>query len=190
MRAADFSADGAAYDVYVDTYPLASAQSSGFGDWVMIAAGTHDISVGPAGSGQHTSVGSFDTIDGGYVTLAVTGSGSSVLVTPLVQDFTPLAAGQARLSVFNAIAGSSPYDIALNARREIVRLGYPGSLRGNDGYFFIDVAAGTYHLQISVTGAPNTIIAGKNGVQLTAGQSTFVALTGSSAAPTLVILPG
>jgi hypothetical protein len=65
----------------------------------------------------------------------------------------------------------------------VTLLGYPGTLGGNDGYYTLDLEAGTHSIQIVSTSNPANVIIDLGDVALDAGTNTFVAITGTTDAP-------
>jgi uncharacterized surface protein with fasciclin (FAS1) repeats len=191
IRFAHFSPDAGGVDIYIngELSALTNVAFAVVGDWMPVASGTFEIGVAPTG-GEPTVTGSVDVAEGAWVTIAVTGliAESNVSINPFVENFAPLEEGTARVDVFNAIWNSPPYDVAVDGNFLVVRLGYPLTLDGNDGYDTFDLPAGTYHVQFLVTGQANFVILDLPEVVLEAGKNYLIAAAGAQASPGAVIV--
>ncbi len=191
VRVAHLSPDAGSVDVYVNGGLV--AEGVGFGTvsgFLTVPAGSVNVSIVPTGSpaGEPVAV-TADTNQ--FVTVAVTGlataSPSRLLITPLIEDFSPLAAGQARLSVFHALEGAPSVDIVAEEVGTLIRvLGYPGTLGDNDGFDIVTVAGRTYEVSIVVSGTDDEVLSGT--LRVGGGQNYFVAVAGVLSAPQLIIV--
>ncbi|MBI1259307.1 MAG: DUF4397 domain-containing protein [Chloroflexi bacterium] len=190
VRFLNFSPNASSVDV---TMGAGGAQANLlFGNvsaWKDVAAGSYDVSATANGSGSTASASVTLSADE-WVTLAVTGSASTgkLLVTPLVENFGALAADSARLSVFNGVEGSSSYDVQLDGNSLVILLGYPGTQGANDGFYTVDVPAGTYTIQFVIHNNPSNIVINLPDVALAAGTNYFVGAAGASSAPGAVVV--
>ncbi len=190
-RIAEFSSDGDGVDVYIDgdasdTTDLSFASVS---DWMGVEAGTYEIGIAPNGDDPTTTV-SVDVSEGDWVTIAITGSSGAgtITATPLYETTDPLAEGAARLGVFNGVEGSPSYDVVVDGRALVITLGYPGTLGGNDGFYSLDLTAGTYNVQFVLSRQQGTVVIDLPAVSLDAGTNTLIAAIGSSTAPGVKIV--
>ncbi len=176
VSSADLTVDGASSDI-------SGVSFASISDWVGVDPGTYEVSA-------NSATVSVDVAEGDWVTLALTGSAGadSLMITPLYETTTPLAEGAARLSVFNSVQGSSSYDVLVDGRARVIGLGYPGTLNGNDGYFSVDLAAGTYSIQFVNSGRPGEVVVNLPAVSLDAGKSAFIAPAGTPTAPGVAIV--
>ncbi len=176
VTSADLSVDGSSSDV-------SGVAFASISDWVGVAPGTYEVSA-------DTASASVDVAEGDWVTLALTGSAgaNSLMITPIHEMTSPLAEGAARLSVFNSVEGSSSYDVLVNGQARVVRLGYPGTLNGNDGYYALDLTAGTYSIAFTLSGRPGDVVISLPAVSLAAGTNTFIAVAGTPTAPGVAVV--
>ncbi|MEO8392458.1 MAG: fasciclin domain-containing protein [Chloroflexota bacterium] len=157
--------------------------------WQDITPATYDISATANGGGATASI-SVSIAENAWVTVAVTGTATAdqLRLTALVEDYSAVAEGSARLSVFNGVEGSSSYDVSLDGNTLVIRLGYPGTQGSNDGFYTLDVTAGTYKVQFYVHNSPSNVVINLPEVSLDAGMNYFISVAGSSAAPGAVIV--
>jgi hypothetical protein len=181
VRVAHLSEDAGDLNITVNgqTSDLSIQTPGSLSNWVDLPPGNYQININPAGGAPAAQV-SLDVEDGDYITIAVTGAaGSGVKATVLEEDFSPLDADTARLSVFNGVAQSRPFDVVVNGVTQVVTLGYPGTLGDNDGFFVIEVPAGTQDVEFVSSGARNDLIAYLPRLALDGGDNYFIAIAGS-----------
>ncbi|MFN8450892.1 MAG: fasciclin domain-containing protein [Anaerolineae bacterium] len=186
IRVAHFSPDAGSVDIYVNG-TLTSMTGVAFPDvtpWVNVNPGTYEIGIAPAGGAPVLTV-SVDAASGQWLLIAVTGSQAqgTLQANVIAEDFSPLAADTARLSMFNGVEGSSPYNVTVDGNAVVIRLGYPGTLGNNDGYYSADVPAGTYSVQFVLTSQTSNVVLDLPDVTLDAGTSYLLAVAGSPDAP-------
>ena len=186
LRFAEFSLDAQAVDFYINGQ-LSSAAGVQFPTltaWTNVTPGTYEIGVAPVG-GDPVATVSVTLAQGDWVTVAVTGtlSQNTLRATALREDYTPLADGMARLSMFNGVEGSPSYNVTVDDNTMVVRLGYPGTQGNNDGFFSADVAAGTYTVRFVLASKPSAVAIDVPNVTFDAGNSYFVAAVGQASAP-------
>ena len=183
-RFAQFAADVASADLTVDgaSSDISGVAFASISDWMSVEPGTYEVSA-------DTASVSVDVAEGDWVTLALTGSAgaNSLMITPIYEMTTPLAEGSARLSVFDSIEGTD-YDVLVDGQARVVRLSYPGTRNGNDGYYALDLAAGTYSIQFTLSGRPGDVVVSLPSVSLDAGKNTFIAPAGTPTAPGVTIV--
>ena len=190
VRFLNFSPNASSVDVAMDAGGAqANLLFGNVSDWKDVSPGSYAVSVTANGSGSTASTNVTLGADD-WVTVAVTGSAATgkLLATPLVEDFGALAADSARLSVFNGVEGSSSYDVQLDGNTLVILLGYPGTQGANDGFYTVDVPAGTYTIQFVVHNNTSNIVINLPDVALDAGMNYFVGAAGASAAPGAVVV--
>jgi transforming growth factor-beta-induced protein len=189
IRVAHFSPDTPAVDVFVNgAAAIEGLEFPNITGWIELPAGSYNLAVAPAGAGiEAAAIGpaDFNLPADAYVTVAATGSLAAGTLAPqvLVEDYSDLAEGSARVSVFHAIEDAPAVDVLAGGTRIIVSLGYPGTLDNNDGLFTIDVPAGTYDLQVVPSGANSPVVLDLPGTTLEANVHYFVAAVGTLANP-------
>jgi transforming growth factor-beta-induced protein len=189
IRVAHFSPDTPAVDVFVNgAAAIEGLEFPNITGWIELPAGSYNLAVAPAGAGiEAAAIGpaDFNLPADAYITVAATGSLAAGTLAPqvLVEDYSDLAEGSARVSVFHAIEDAPAVDVLAGGTRIIVSLGYPGTLDNNDGLFTIDVPAGTYDLQVVPSGANSPVVLDLPGTTLEANVHYFVAAVGTLANP-------
>ncbi|MCC6803605.1 MAG: fasciclin domain-containing protein [Anaerolineae bacterium] len=189
VRVANFSPDANSVDVYVNG-TLSSMTGITFASvtaWTNVSAGTYEIGVAPAG-GDPVATVSVEASASQWLTIVVNGSLSrgTLRVSAIPEDFSPLAEGMVRLSLYNAVEGSDPYNVTVDGEPVVIRLGYPLTLGNNDGYFSADVPAGEHVIQYVLTRDPATVVFTVTNGTLEAGMSYLIAAAGSPGAPGIV----
>ncbi len=192
LRFAEFSPDVESVDIYINGQ-LSSAAGIQFPtltSWTNVPSGTYEIGVAPAG-GDPVATVRVNLAQGDWVTVAVTGSSAqnTLRANVLREDFSSLADGMARLSMFNGVEGSPSYNVTVDDKTMVIRLGYPGTQGNNDGFFSADVAAGTYTVRFVVASKPSTVVIEVPDVTFDAGNSYFIGAIGQVSAPGTLIIP-
>jgi predicted RNA-binding protein len=187
LRVAHFAEDAPAVDIYVNgdvavedvAYPAVSS-------FLELGAGTYTVDVVPAGAALADSVLSADvTLEAGQAyTAAAVGLLSRPDITPLKivlleEDYSAIVPGESRFSVFHTSAGAPPVDVLVNGEVFVASLAYPGTLGDNDGYVDFDVLSGTYDIQVTAAGDPETVLIDLPGTELAPGNQYFIAAINS-----------
>lgn len=188
VRVAHFSPDTPAVDIYVDGRPsdIVDIEFGTITDWVELPAGEYTLSVVPPGGIRS---GFFTLPAGAFITVAAIGSleNNTLQLYPIVEDFSPIAEGRARVTVFHAIEDAPAVDVRSGEFTPIARLAYPGTIRNNDGLFTITPRAGTYTYEVVPSGASGPVVLSLTDVELAANTNYFVAAIGTLAAPQLAV---
>jgi len=188
IRVAHFSPDTPAVDVFVNgeaaIEDLAFPNITG---WIQLPAGSYNIAVAPAGAGiEAAAIGpaDFDLPAEAFITVAAVGSLEAGTLAPqvLVEDYSEIADGSARITVFHAIEDAPAVDVLAGGSPVINALAFPGTQGSNDGAFTLDVPAGAYDLQVVPSGATEPVVLDLPGTQLNADTHYFVAAVGTLAA--------
>jgi transforming growth factor-beta-induced protein len=189
IRVAHFSPDTPAVDVFVNgAAAIESLEFPTITGWIELPAGSYNLAVAPAGAGiEAAAIGpaDFNLPADAWITVAATGSLANGTLAPqvLVEDYSELAEGSARVSVFHAIEDAPAVDVWANGARAIPQLAYPGTIGNNDGLFTLDVPAGTYDFQVVPSGATAPVVIDLPGTMLEANMHYFVAAVGTLASP-------
>jgi hypothetical protein len=183
-------------DVWINFAPaLTDVPFSAISDWLSVPAGTYNVAVVPAGGAlSDAAIGPLDLplAVGSYTTVAAVGSLANETLTAAViaEDYSDLADGQARVTLFHGIEGAPAVNVTANGASLVVQLGFPGTFEDatgalNDGVFIVDVAAGTYDVQV-VT-AEGAVILDLPGTEFAAGTNYLVAAIGTPDAPSVAV---
>lgn len=179
-------------------------QNVSFGDitsWENVRAGVVDVAVVPRGGTGADAVISLDDVTlcaGGYYTIVAHGLGetNTLALQPIAEDFTPLAEGFSRVTIFHAIANAPAVDVVVNGGALISNLTYPGDAArlgissdpaANDGYAIRTVPAGLYAVDVTVAGDAASVVLGFEELRLSAGISYFIAAIGTPTNPSVAI---
>ena len=155
IRVAHFSPDTPAVDVYLDG-ELSDVQQLEFPSvtgWIDVPAGTYSVAVAPAGTSvDDAAIGPADlTFDAdSWTTIAAVGSLEDGTLAPALftENYSNIPAGSARVGLFHAIAGAPAVDVLVDGSAVVTQLAYPNTQAGNDGFFEVEVPAGTYDVQV------------------------------------------
>jgi hypothetical protein len=154
LRAAHFVPRGPAVDVFVDGVEVASGVIYGaVTDFLQVTPGEHEVAL-VADGGTLADPLSVDTItipDGHFATVYATRGDNAVAnVNVIVEDYSDIAEGEARLTVLHAADGAVPVSLYLSDEVLVLQgLSYPGAVGDNDGSATVDLAAGTYTLSLT-----------------------------------------
>ncbi|MFQ3566042.1 MAG: DUF4397 domain-containing protein [Aggregatilineales bacterium] len=192
VRVAHFSPDGGTVDVYVNDELLLEGVTFGVvSDWVEVSEGAYRFAVVPTGQEPGGSV--IRRVNAGTrTTVAATGIVAidrRIQLNFLDEDYSELADGRTRVSVFHAIKGAPVVDVLANGNLLIGALGYPGTLGDNDGFDTREVGAGVYDIAIVPAGATEPVILELAGTRLLAGVNYFIAAIGTPNNPQVVVVP-
>jgi uncharacterized surface protein with fasciclin (FAS1) repeats len=193
IRVAHFSPDTPAVDVFVNGE--AAIEDLAFPtitDWIQLPAGTYNIAVAPAGAGlEAAAIGpaDFDLPAETFITVAAIGSLEAGTLAPqvLVEDYSDITDGSARVTVFHAIEDAPSVDVLAGGSPVVTALAFPGAQGSNDGAFTLEVPAGSYDLQVVPSGATEPVVLDLSGTQLNADTHYFVAAVGTLAAPQVAL---
>jgi transforming growth factor-beta-induced protein len=188
IRVAHFSPDAGPVDIYING-ELSALQGVTFGavsDWIEVPARAYNIAIAP--SGQYPiGVASYDVVPGSRVTIAAIGTVTrgTLNVQFIEEDYSPIPAGAARVTIFHAIERAGVIDVRFNGSTVVSRLGYPGSLGDNDGADIITVGGITYNIEVVVSGV-GTVIA-QTQFPLSGGNYYLLAVVGTPDNPRFVL---
>ena len=193
IRVAHLSPDTPAVDVYING-ELSDVQALEYPNitgWVEVPAGTYTIAVAPAGtSADDAAIGPADLTFSAdtWTTIAAVGSLANGTLAPALfeEDYSNITPGNVRVGVFHAIEGAPAVNVLANGSPIITQLGYPGSLGSNDGFFELEVPAGTYDIQVQAANSGDVLI-DLPGTSFDMNQSYLVAAIVRDGAPTVQV---
>jgi uncharacterized surface protein with fasciclin (FAS1) repeats len=195
VRVAHFSPDAPAVDIFIngERSAITGLEFPTVTDWVELPAGTYDLAVAASGSALADAVISVEDAAlpaGAHITIAAIGSlaGGTLKPAVLIEDYSPITETSARVSVFHGIEGAPAVNVTANGANVITQLAYPGTLGNNDGFFTLDVPAGSYDLQVVANPDPSIVVLDLPGTELSAGMNYFVAAVGTLAEPQVVVV--
>jgi uncharacterized surface protein with fasciclin (FAS1) repeats len=150
--------------------------------WVELPAGTYSVAVAPYGAGiDAAAIGpvSLSLQPGGWTTIAATGSltAGTLGADVISEDYTPLNADQARVTVFHGIEDAPAVDVILPDGTKVVSNLSFGNART------VTVPQGTYNLAVVPAGATSPTVINLAGTELAGGTFYFVAAANRLAAP-------
>jgi len=187
LRVAHLSEDAPAVDVYVDGETvLEGVEYPALSDFLELDAGTYAVDVAPAGTSIEEAVLSTDvTLTAGQAyTAAAVGLVSRPDITPLElvlleEDYSEINPAEARFSVLHASPGAPPVDVLVDDQVFVASLAYPGTLGDNDGFVSFDVVSGSYDIQVTAAGDPETVLLDLPATELAPGNQYFIAAINS-----------
>ncbi|MCU0496279.1 MAG: DUF4397 domain-containing protein [Anaerolineae bacterium] len=158
LRVAHFSSGSSPLDIYID------GENDHFGriyfpeitPWQRFETGVISVMITlPDQSEALIPPIEITLTDRSYTTLFVIGTtaNESLQLHTVQEDFSPLALGDVRVNVFNALPGTNldvltPDETGENAIVLIDGLGFPGFFGGNDGFDSFIVPEGAYNLRV------------------------------------------
>ena len=197
LRVAHFSVDAGAVDIYVNGEAALTGVAFGtVSDWMLVPPGAYSLAVAPAGTSiEEAVIGPLDaSLDAdGWYTVAAIGLAEGEDIAPLtaqiiVEDYSDLALGQARLTIFHAIPNTAPVSVVANDNLVVAGLAYPNVADENDGLTTVSLDAGSYDIEVTLTDAPDTTVFDLEGVEIGAQRNVFIAATGLIDNPELVFV--
>ncbi|MBI5666932.1 MAG: DUF4397 domain-containing protein [Chloroflexi bacterium] len=194
VRVAHFSPDTPAVDVYLngDLSPITGLEFPTVTDWVELPAGTYNVAVAPAETSlDDAAIGPAD-VDlpaGAWITVAAVGSLANGTLKPavLVEDYSDIPAGSARVSVFHAVEGAPAVDVRANGEAIIRSLAFPGSRGDNDGFITVTVPSNAYDFQAVPFGRGEPVLLDLPGAFVQSGVNYLGAIVGTPDEPQVVI---
>lgn len=193
IRVAHFSPDTPAVDIFLNgtRTPIQGLAFGSISDWVEIPAGSYQVAAISAERQRVIGPATFDLPADAWITVAAVGSlkRGTLQAATVVEDYSPLEAGQTRVNVFHGIEGVPPVDVLAGGSKIVDLLAFPGKLGGNDGAFTLTVPAGIYNFQVVPAGETLRVLFELKRVILVANTSYFIAAIGPADAPQVVIKP-
>jgi len=188
VRVAHFSPDAPAVQVFLNGKP-SGIQTLSFGNisgWVEIPAGSYSVAVAPAGAPvEKAAIGpvSLTFRAGSWTTVAAIGSlaKGSLTATTIAEDYRPIEAAQARVTVFHGIEDAPAVDVILPDGTKIVsNLSFGNSAT-------VTVPGNVYDLRVVPAGATSPVVINLAGTKLNGATYYFVAATNKLAAPQVAL---
>jgi uncharacterized surface protein with fasciclin (FAS1) repeats len=188
IRVAHFSPDTPAVQIYING-ELSAIEALNFGDvtgWIQIPAGTYSIAVAPAGTSiDAAAIGPANLTfrSGTWTTIAAIGSLSAGTLKPALisENYSRLASGNARVTVFHGIEDAPAVDVILADGTVLTR----GLAFGRTAT--LNVPAGVYDIQVVPSGATSPIVINLPGTDLVNRNYYFVAAINRLAAPEVAL---
>jgi hypothetical protein len=171
------SPDAPAVDVYVDgSAVLTNVPFFTASDYLDVPAGERQIAITPAGQPEDQAVlsGSFTLNADAAYTVAAIGLLANIDAVSLVDNLSPTASGEGRLSVFHFSPDAPAVDVKLADGTVL------GSNISFGSGFEIDVPAGTYDVQVTPAGE-DSVVLDLPGVTINAGEFLSVYAVGELA---------
>lgn len=195
IRIVHLSSDAGEVDIYLnldDTLLLQETFEFGeISDWVSVEPGTYMIAVVPAEGDIEDAVleTELELEADDWITVAAIGEveKETLALQALVEDYSPLDAFQARLSVFHAVPNYDPINVIVNDVELIRYLGYPGFWGpDSDGFISFDILAQTSDIRLEQQ--DETIAAELEDIVLGGNRHYFLAVAGSPNDPEFVFI--
>lgn len=188
VRVAHLSPDTPAVDIFVNGTPsdIKDLEFKRITSWIQLPAGNYTLSAVPKGGIRS---GVFDLPAGAWITVAAIGSleNNTLKLVAITEDYSPIAEGRARVTVFHAIEDAPAIDVLSGEFVIVPRLAYPGTIYNNDGLYTVNRRAGTYDLKVVPNGATTPVVIDLPGTELQAGMNYFVAAVGTLAEPSVAL---
>lgn len=159
-------------------------------DWMEISAGDQLISIASSESSGMLADLSLTIEPESWITLAIVGenSGQQAKLIPLIEDYSPLSLGQARLSFFNSMEDSMGLDLLADGQLFAGGIAFPGVMGENDGFVILPLPVATYDFLATVSGNPDAVVLNIPDIRLRDGYNVFIAATGTPINSRMVIL--
>lgn len=198
LRFAFLSPDSPPLVLSINGEPAGDGAALSFGDiteWMTVPAGTMTVSGAPEGDGMEDLLYPFELALQAetWTTLAIVGSepNGTFIAQPVLEDYSPIAEGNARITVFHGIEDAAAIDLTADGRAVVSRLAYPLSRGDNDGAFVIELPAGTTDLQLIPSGtaaqAGAIALVDLPDYSVEANTNTFLAAIGTPDEPDILI---
>ena len=192
LRVAHLLLDDCPIDLYLNGNPgeLQGLEAGQLSGWMDIAAGEQHLAIAFAASGALAADLNVVIAPDSWVTLAVLSEdgGERVQLIPLVEDYAPLPLGQARLSFFNGIEGSTGLDLLADGQVFAGGVAFPGVIGENDGFVILPLPVATYDFVVAATANPEIVVLNAPDIRLRDGYNVFMAAVGTPASPRILIL--
>lgn len=188
VRVAHFAPDAPAVDVLFDG-ESSGIQTLSFGNisgWVEVPAGSYSVAVVPAGAPvDQAAIGpvSLTFRAGSWTTVAAIGSlnSGSLTATTISEDYSPLTAADARVTVFHGIEDAPNVDVILPDGTKVVS-NLPFGRAAT-----VTVPANVYDLRVVPAGATSPVVIDLSGTNLAAATYYFVAATNTLSSPQVAL---
>ncbi|GAB5492734.1 MAG: hypothetical protein Phog2KO_29490 [Phototrophicaceae bacterium] len=185
VRIGHFVPDAPAVDIYVDgVVTIENLEFSEVSPFLDLATGIYSVVITPTGTSFETAaIGALDVIVEADDALTVATVGSveddTLTVTVIEEDYSPIPAGSARITVVHAIEYESAIDLYGSSVQLVQTLRYPG-INGSDGAFTRDVPVGRYNFEANISETDTTIRLA-NGTELADGEYYLIVALGPQA---------
>lgn len=161
--------------------------------WIDVAPGSYEFAIGTASDPAAAEISgiALDLAPGQFVTLAAVGGGETLAGSVIVEDYTRISGGQARVTVLHALEGAPLVNVSVAGSSVASGLAFPGTFTRpdgstNDGLATADVAAGA---GIVVTAENSGAVVFEDAeAAISANTNYLVAVTGTADAPDVVVI--
>ncbi len=190
VRVAHFSPDTPTVFIFAGEELVTSVRFPNVSRWVELAPGDYTFVVSTEATPGEGAIEFPASLSGGqFVTVAAVGSSAngSLKLQTIVEDYTRITTGSARVTVLHGIEGLPPVNVTASGSTVVDTLAFPGSIGSNDGVDTIEVPAGTYDLNVVLSGT-STVALSAPATVLEANTNYFVAAVGTPDAPQLKVV--
>lgn len=153
--------------------------------WHQLEPGAHVFMFSEANT--ETTISLNLTVDANdWVTVSVIGTAARDTLTAhaIREDYSEVAPGEARLSMFHALDGAPPVDLISGDAALFQYITYPN---GQDGFVTVDLIAAEYPAIVNANPSPQQALLDLGTISLRPGENTFLALIGTVDNPTFVL---
>lgn len=184
VRLAQLAPSSEAVDLYInDELLIAALPYAQVSDFISLAPATYTLALAPAGTSLDAAIlGPFEvTLDNqAFLTLALIGSGETLTLDAITEDYNPLAESSSRLLFYHAVEGLHSLTISSSDALLLENLDYAAS--GS-----IDFSAGAYTLMISLAESPSEALITSEEIDLTTGMYMLAVVSGAGDSPELIL---
>ncbi len=188
VRIAHLSPDTPAVEVFLngESSGIQILEFNEISGWVELPAGTYSVAVAPAGAGiDAAAIGPANLTFGpnAWVTVAAIGSleSGSLRAATISEDYSPLTAGESRVTVFHGIEDAPAVDVILPDGTAIV-----SNLRFGSSAD-VTVPSGVYDLAVVPAGTTSPVVINLGGTNLQSATYYFVAASNRLANPQVAL---
>jgi Ni,Fe-hydrogenase III small subunit len=194
-RFAHFAAGAGNLDVYVDGQ-AASRLGVGFGEvsgWKDIAPGSYTVTVNSAGTSDAVFTLTLVLTVGQWITVAAVDDNQKPVGMLILEDFSPIADSETRLTVISTLDQNASVDVVANGTPilEGIKSSVPET-NGAEGHTgsgtTVELDANTYDIQVTTTGAREDILIDAGAVDLQPRRSYLAAALSTDEDPRLVLV--
>ncbi len=194
VRFAQFSPDTPSVDIDING-AISTAQNLSFpsvSDWLQPPAAITTIAFTPAGKSIDQAVivpSQFTLRPNSWTTLAAIGSlqQGSLILALIPESADPIPAGEAEITVLDALEDVPALDFSMSGATMISRLGFPFAFGDNDGFYSFEHRAGTYDLEAKNYGNNAPFSATMPRTEIDAGTHYLIAVVGTKDKPALFV---